>query len=703
MKPTSKLTKPITISRPISELDYFEAEAELIWLASAIEQYNNAYYGKNTPLVTDAEYDALFQRNILLEEKFPLLKMPNSPSEKIGSSVAKSRLKKIQHKLPMLSLTNCFSIGDVQDFIDKAKRFLSINHDIEIFCDPKIDGLSFSAMYKNGSLHHVSTRGNGFEGEEITENMKTIQNFPINIDTAIDELEIRGEIFLTRQEFDRINREREKKQLPLFANPRNAAAGSIRQLDVNVTKSRKLEYIAYSVGFYTSELANTQEHLINELKKLGFNINNNYCKTSDINTMEIFYDKLYNDRVTIPYDIDGIVYKVNDFLLQNRLGFIARSPRFATAHKFPAEQAQTKIKDISIQVGRTGALTPVAELEPINIGGVIVRRATLHNQDEINRKDTRIGDTVIIERSGDVIPHIISVNLQRRPKNTIKFIIPNKCPVCNSDAKKDDAESVIRCTGNLQCKAQILERLIHFASKKAFDINGLGQKQVIFLYENKYIITPVDIFHLTEIDSRKNFTTQLEYNDRWGKKSVENLYQSIETSKNVSLSRFIYSLGIRHVGEVTAKLIAQQCKSFEVFYNNIVDNKQSIIANDLSLVDGIGFKVIDSISDFCKSEHNRKIIKDLGAILNIENYKEVSTTSSILNGKKIVFTGSLVNTTRAEAKAKAESLGAKVLSAVSSSADYVVAGESAGSKLKKAQELNIKILTEQEWFNIQKS
>jgi DNA ligase (NAD+) len=690
---------PKTILLSAKELDSREAERELEYFAYIINKYNEAYYEKDAPLVSDAEYDKLFQRNLELEERFPLLKHPDSPSEKIGSDIVKTCFKKVKHKLPMMSLSNCFSLEDVEEFLKRTNRFLGLplNNKIEFFCESKIDGLSFNAFYKKGKLLHAITRGNGYEGEDITENIKTIKNFPQHIKTDIDELEVRGEIFITRAEFDKLNEERKKQDMPQFANPRNAASGSIRQLNVKITKSRNLQYLAYAIGFTTQSLAGTQENLFKSLESLGFNVSDINKKTSSIQEIEEFYNQIYNDRSHIPYDIDGVVYKVNDFALQERLGSISRAPRFAIAHKFPAEQAKTILKAITIQVGRTGALTPVAELEPINVGGVMVKRATLHNQDEIDRKDIRVGDTVLIERAGDVIPNIIAVDKELRPKNSSKFTLPNKCPVCNSIAEKSEKEAILRCTGELKCEAQRLEKLRHFASKGAFDIEGLGQKQVEFLYENKYIKTPVDIFYLEK--NEKNFEISLRKQSGWGSKSVDNLYMAIESSKHIELNRFIFSLGIRYIGDVTAKLLAKQYGDFTTFYQQMIKlaGGDESIEYELLLADGIGSTAVAALKSFFAQEYNNNITKKLGEILDIESYKPVSASASLLTDKKVVFTGGLENMTRSEAKTKAESLGAKVLSAVSVNADYVIAGSDAGSKMKKAKELGVKLLNEKEW------
>lgn len=694
------MKQPQTFNLSVAELDSKQAEQELKFLAHRIKQLNIAYYQEDAPLVSDAEYDTLVKRNQELEKKFPLLIRADSPSKMIGSPVKKG-FTKIRHKIPMLSLSNCFSLEDVKEFIDRIKRFLGLEEEspIELMCEPKFDGLSFGAMYKKGKLVFAVTRGDGYEGEDITLNIKTIKNFPLNIDLDLDEFEVRGEIFMTREDFDNVNEERRSENLPVFANPRNAAAGSIRQLDPAITARRRLKYFVYSTGFSTQEIATNQFELLKKCKELGFEVNHLSQKLSTLEQIEKFYEQIYKDRATIPYDIDGIVYKVNDFNLQKRLGFVARAPRWATAHKFPAEQAKTIVKDIRVQVGRTGALTPVAELEAVNVGGVIVRRATLHNADEIKRKDIRIGDTVIIERAGDVIPKILKVDSHARQSKSIEFEMPSYCPICESPVEKIKGEAVTRCTGELKCEAQLIERIRHFVSRNALNIAGLGESQIEFFYTKNLIHDPADIFLLEERD--KHSLRKISNFSGWGKKSVENLFTAIETSKNVRLDKFIFALGIRYVGEVTAKLLAEQYISLDKFKMAM----EALAGNDINIenqllnIDGIGSKVVNALKNFFSQEESKSIFDRLCSHLNIQNM-EIKHNHSPISGKKIVFTGTMQEMTRSEAKSIAENLGAKISSAVTSNTDFVVAGEDAGSKLKKAQELNIKILTEEDWKNL---
>jgi DNA ligase (NAD+) len=690
------IRSPVSFNTSVDQLTPLEAAAELEYLAKTIAQYNEHYYIHNAPLVSDAQWDQLFLRNQQIENQFPNLKRFDSPSNKVGSEVT-SGFEKITHKKSMLSISNCFSMEEVADFLGRVKRFLGLgeSEQVEIICELKIDGLSFTATYEKGKFKYGATRGDGFVGENITENLKTLADFPMQINTQANFLEIRGEVFMLHEDFERLNEERKNADQPLFANPRNAAAGSLRQLDPNITKSRQLKYFVYGLGEVSESVATTQQELLNQLKQFGFKVCNIHLCTKSLLMIQKFYDDIYNKRADISYDIDGVVYKVNSFALQERLGYVSRSPRFATAHKFPAEQAKTTLNAITIQVGRTGTLTPVAELEPINVGGVIVKRASLHNKDEIERLDVCVGDTVIIERAGDVIPKVISVDFNLRSKDAQKYIFPKYCPVCGSEAIIDDGEVAVRCSGELKCRAQIIERLRHFSSKGAFNIEGLGDSNILFLYEQGLVKTPVDIFLLIE---NQDALQKLMGFSGWGKKSVENLYNSIKNAKNVVLDKFIYALGIRHIGEVNAKILARQYHDFSNFYNNMLQLAQSNpqIIEDLDGIDGIGMKVVTALQSFFHQEYSRQIVEQLGNILNIGIY-ESKTSNGILSGKTIIFTGTLTNMSRDEAKSLAESLGAKVVSSVSTKTDYVVAGTEAGSKLTKAQALGLKILTEDQW------
>lgn len=684
----------------IEKINKEEAKKLLIELADKIAQYNHAYYIEDKPLVSDAEYDQLFNINLKLEQKFPHLILKNSPSKKVGAKV-ENKFAKITHNTPMLSLSNVFDEEDVKDFVDRIKNFLRLNDFSPIFCEPKIDGLSFAATYKNGILVTAATRGDGYIGEDITANIKTIKNFPHKINNAPELLEVRGEIYIEKNDFISLNQEQEQQGKDKFANPRNAAAGSLRQLDPTITAKRPLKYFVYAIGSAKEELANSQDQLLVKLKEFGFNVNEIGKLASSEEEIFDFYEYLKINRENLPYEIDGVVYKLNDFALQDRMGFIARSPRFATAHKFPAIIGQTKLLSITVQVGRTGTLTPVAELEPIEIGGVIVSRATLHNYQEIARKDVRVSDYVFLQRAGDVIPQITGVDLAKRSADATTFDPPLFCPSCNSKLHYVPEDIIIRCDNGLNCPAQNYERIRHFVSKNAMDIEGLGRKQVGFLIDKGLISNPYDIFFLKEKNEAN--LTKLENMDGWGKKSVENLFNNIEKSKNVSLPRFIYALGIRHIGEQNAKLLAREFSSYDNFITQmeLLKENDSEIYQKLNNLDGIGDKMLVDIIDFFDVKENIELIKNLSEVLNIEDYKETREQSS-LTGKIVVFTGSLPTLSRAEAKATAEKLGAKVAASVSSNTDLVIAGEDAGSKLKKAKELGIKIIDEAEWLTLVK-
>ncbi|MCC8376979.1 MAG: NAD-dependent DNA ligase LigA [Rickettsia endosymbiont of Graphium doson] len=675
-----------------------EAKKLLQELADKIAEYNHAYYIEDKPLVSDAEYDQLFNANLKLEQKFPHLILENSPSKKVGAKV-ENKFAKITHNTPMLSLSNVFDEEDVRDFIDRIKNFLRLDDFSPIFCEPKIDGLSFAATYKNGILTTGATRGDGYIGEDITANIKTIKDFPHKINNAPELLEVRGEIYIEKNDFTSLNQEQEQQGKDKFANPRNAAAGSLRQLDPSVTAKRPLKYFVYAIGSAKEELANSQDQLLAKFKELGFNVNEIGKLANSEEEIFSFYEYLKTNRENLPYEIDGVVYKLNDFALQDRMGFIARSPRFATAHKFPAIIGQTKLLSITVQVGRTGTLTPVAELEPIEIGGVIVSRATLHNYQEIARKDVRVGDYVFLQRAGDVIPQITGVDLAKRSADATTFDPPLFCPSCNSKLHYVPENIIIRCDNGLNCPAQNYERIRHFVSKNAMDIEGLGRKQVEFLIDKGLISNPYDIFFFKKKNEAS--LTKLENMDGWGKKSVENLFNNIEKSKNVSLPRFIYALGIRHIGEQNAKLLAREFGSYENFIAQmeLLKENDPEIYQKLNNLDGIGDKMLVDIIDFFDVKENIELIKNLSEVLNIEDYKETREQSS-LTGKIVVFTGSMPTLSRAEAKATAEKLGAKVAASVSSNTDLVIAGEDAGSKLKKAKELGIKIIDEAEWLTL---
>ena len=678
-----------------------QAIKELEFIAKEMAKADIAYYQNDDPYLTDAEYDELKLKNELLEKKFPHLIRADSPSKKVGAPI-KSDFAKIEHKVPMLSLGDIFSENELIDFVKSIQRFLNTDSDIEMTSEPKMDGLSFSARYENGILVKGATRGDGKVGEDITQNLKTIVGLPHQV-TAPDFpsiMEVRGEVYMSKADFFALNNIQQAQNKKVFANPRNAAAGSLRQLDANITKERNLSLIVYTWGDVSNICWKSQSEFLEKVKAWGFPVNpyNKLCH----NLEEVIssYESLLNTRADLPYDIDGIVYKVNSLALQNRLGYLTRTPRFAIAHKFPAEKAITKINNIRIQVGRTGALTPVADLEPINVGGVIVSHATLHNEDEIKRKDIRIGDYVQVQRAGDVIPQVISVIKDKREQNLQQFEFPHTCPECGSHAIKEDDEAVRRCTGGLSCPAQAIERIKHFVSRDAFNIEGFGAKIVEDFYKEGILKNPADIFTLEERNSGDDLFAQynglhLEKRDGWGKKSVDNLFKAIREKTHIDLQKFIYSLGIRQVGSATSLLIAKNYLSFENFKNAMLNNDTEKLLN----IDGIGEAMVKDIVEFFKEEHNIAIITKLLKHIKVKDYEQVAILNSFFAEKTIVFTGTLEQLTRAEAKALGTKLGAKVAGSVSNNTDYVIAGTNAGSKLKKAQEFGIEILSEEEFLN----
>lgn len=678
-----------------------DAKKQLEYLAKEIEKSDIAYYQNDAPYLDDAKYDELRHLNSALEAKFPHLIRADSPSKRIGATV-KSDFKKVELQIPMLSLADIFDIEELHDFVMSVKRFLNTADDIVFTSEPKMDGLSFSALYVNGIFTQGSTRGDGRIGEDITDNLKMIKGFPLFLEKDVPErLEVRGEVFMSKADFLALNQKNEENHKKTFANPRNAAAGSLRQLDAKITKERNLSFIVYTWGEVSDIRWKSQVEFLNYVQNLGFPVNpyNAICQ----NEAELLqsFNNLMENRADLPYDIDGIVYKVNDLELQKRLGFLTRTPRWAIAHKFPAEKAITRLKNIRIQVGRTGALTPVADLEPVNVGGVLVSHATLHNEDEIKRKDVRIGDMVVIQRAGDVIPQIVEVLTDKRTEDLPEFIFPAICPECGAHAIREEDEAVRRCTGGLSCPAQAVERLKHFVSREAFNIEGLGDKVIDAFYKENIIRTPYDIFTLEERNQPKDLfsntdSLNLENRDGWGKKSVKNLFDAINKSKKISLQKFIYALGIRQVGAATAYLIAKHYLTFRNFMTLMIEQDLQLLVS----IDGIGAAMAKDIVEFFKEQHNIEIIQNLLNIVTIEEFEDTSDTTSAFYGKTLVFTGTLTTLTRSEAKSKALSLGAKVAGSVSANTDFVIAGESAGSKLTKAQELGVKILSENEFIEM---
>lgn len=687
--------------KDIDELTVEEAKAELEYLAAEIAKADTAYYQNDDPYLADSAYDQLKHRNFAIEERFPELIRADSPSQRVGSAV-KSGFSKVTHTFPMLSLGDVFTMAEVADFVMSVKRFLNSSDDIAFMSEPKIDGLSFSARYEKGIFVQGATRGDGTTGEDITENLKTIRQLPLQLPTGVpDILEVRGEVYMAKADFLSLNQKYEAEGKKTFANPRNAAAGSLRQLDPKITAERKLSLFAYTWGEVSERQWESQADFFKHLRDWGFPINPNNTLCHNLDQIEQSFIHLMEIRASLPYDIDGVVYKVNSIALQERLGFLTRTPRWAIAHKFPAEQALTTINNIRIQVGRTGALTPVADLEPVNVGGVIVSHATLHNEDEIKRKDIRIGDTVIIQRAGDVIPQVVSVMLDKRPADSQEFIFPTLCPICGSHAIREEDEAVRRCTAGLSCPAQAKERLIHFVSRDAFDIAGLGDKIIQDFYAEGILHNPADIFTLQQRNGGDDLFSaadglHLERREGWGKKSVDNLFAAINAKRTISLPRFIYALGIRQVGSATALLLAKNYGSFNHFMQDMI-NKETA---KLVAIDGIGAAMATDMVAFFQEDHNLEIINRLLEQVTVEDFIDSSRSDSALSGKTIVFTGTLEKMTRAEAKAKALEAGAKVAGSVSKHTDYVVLGADAGSKAKTAKELGIAILTEDEFLSL---
>lgn len=671
-------------------------------LVERIRYHDRLYYQKDEPEILDADYDALRSELERLEFQYPELVTSDSPSQTVGAAPAEA-FGKVTHAVPMLSLQNAFSEEDVTDFIERIRRFLGLaeTEQVDLTSEPKIDGLSFSARYENGVLVYAATRGDGEVGEDITANIKTVQGMlhQLQGEGWPEILEVRGEVYMDKRDFEALNREQEAAGKKIFANPRNAAAGSLRQLDERITAERKLRYFVYGWGEVSTPLSRTQYDSIQHLAAYGFVVNPLMVLCDRADEIIKRYQSILQQRAELYYDIDGMVYKVNRRDWQERLGNVARAPRWAIAHKFPAEQAVTKLEAIDIQVGRTGALTPVARLTPVNVGGVIVSNATLHNEDEICRKDIRVGDTVVIQRAGDVIPQVVKVELGQRPANSAAYEFPDRCPVCGSLAEREESEAVRRCTAGLICTAQAVERLKHFVSRNAFDIDGLGAKQIEAFWQDGLIQSPSDIFTLQERDAQS--LTPIRNKDGWGEASARNLFDAIERARQVTLPRLIYALGIRHVGLETAKLLARRYQTFAAWQEAMVQahDHDSQAYQELLSIDGIGTVVADAIIMFFVEEHNRDAVAVLISRLDIALVEQVNTRSPV-SGKTVVFTGTLTQLTRNEAKARAEAFGAKVSGSVSAKTDYVVAGEAAGSKLKKAKELGVVVISETEWLEL---
>lgn len=688
---------------PVEQLTVEQATQELAYLAKEIAEHNQRYHQQDNPIISDAAYDALVQRNQHIEKKFPSLQRPDSPSLRVGFTPS-SGFQKITHRQAMLSLDNAFSPEQVQDFINRICRFLGLplTHSFEFVAEPKIDGVSASLTYENGILIQAATRGDGMVGEDVTANARTIASIPTKLIGSPwpQQIEIRGEIYIPKSQFQQLNQKRQQAGEALFANPRNVAAGSLRQLDPQITAKRPLHFFAYGTGatqFGNWQPPTTHLGLLQLLQQWGFIVSPWHRLCQKMDDLLAFHRELENIRYQLDYDIDGVVYKINSLGLQQRLGFVSRAPRWAIAHKFSAEQAVTLLRDITIQVGRTGILTPVAELHPVTVGGVVVARATLHNQDEIERKDIRIGDQVVIRRAGDVIPQIMEVVISKRPSNSQPFLFPDHCPICGNPAKRLPGMAAWRCTGGINCPAQAVERLRHFVSRDAFDIDGLGIKHLEEFYQDKLIQSPRDIFRLYQHQE------DLIQREGWGNLSVRNLLSAINSRRSVSLERFIYSLGIPQIGSVTAQLLAKHYHNCDHFLQAIekAQDRQSSAYQELDDIEGIGEAMAEDIVTSLSDPQQQNIIRDLLEEIEVLPYEPPLTSSThSLSGKIIVFTGSLQQMSRTEAKAIAEKLGAKVVSAVSKKTDLLICGIDAGSKESQAKELGIKIIDEQEWLKL---
>ncbi len=717
-----------TESEAVEELGEREAAAELARLAAEIAKHDRAYYQDDAPTISDADYDALRQRNAAIEARFPALIRQDSPSKRLGAAPS-DKFAKVRHRVAMLSLDNAFADDDITGFVDRIRRFLGLpaEEQITMTAEPKIDGLSSSLRYERGRFVLGATRGDGSEGEDVTRNLMTLDDIPKHVRGMPDVFEVRGEVYMSHADFTAMNERQAAAGKPLFANPRNAAAGSLRQLDPEITRRRPLRFFAYTWGEVSELPGARQSEIYAALKSWGFPTNPLWrlCDTAD--ELLAFYHEIERQRADLDYDIDGVVYKVDRLDWQERLGFVSRAPRWAIAHKFPPQQAQTVLQDIDIQVGRTGVLTPVAKLKPITVGGVVVSNATLHNEEEIARKDVRIGDTVVVQRAGDVIPQIVRVIVERRPRGAKPYVFPDRCPACGShavrevDEKTGKAEAARRCTGGLICPAQAVERLKHFVSRHAFDIEGLGATYLETLYEEGLLKDPSDIFRLPEradevdrvLKKRRQELSELraEAKDAAGdasakktaaKKSkakdegklIQNLMAAIEARREIGLDRFIFALGIPHVGETTARLLARNFGTLDELRKSM---KGEHALEDLDAIGGIGETMANEIVEFFREPHNIDVVDRLTGKVTATPLERVKADSPV-SGKTVVFTGTLEKMTRNEAKARAESLGAKVAGSVSAKTDIVVAGPGAGSKLKQAQALGVQVLDEDGWL-----
>jgi DNA ligase (NAD+) len=695
-----------TTKLAVDDLTEKQAKAEHARLAAEIAGHDRRYYQDDAPSVSDAEYDALRRRYGAIEARFPQLRTLESLTQRVGAAPS-GRFAKVRHAVPMLSLDNAFAEEDVVDFVGRIRRFLRLPGDEEIVfsAEPKIDGLSMSLRYEDGALVTGATRGDGSEGEDVTANVKTLEDVPKRLKgRGVPKIcEVRGEVYMTKAAFLELNRKQTEAGKPLYVNPRNTAAGSLRQLDPTITASRPLGFFAYAWGEMSDMPADTQSGMIKWLASCGFKTNPLTKMCRSVEALLEFHRKIEAERATLDYDIDGVVYKVDRLDWQERLGFVSRNPRWAIAHKFPAEKATTIVKDIEIQVGRTGALTPVAKLEPVTVGGVVVQNATLHNEEEIKRLDVRVGDTVTIQRAGDVIPQVLGVVLDKRPRGAKAYQFPKKCPCpLHTDVVREiiagGAEGArAHCTGEFACPYQAMEHLKHFVSRRAFDIDGLGEKQIELFYEQEWVREPADIFTLEE----RNKKIHLEEVEGFGETSVRNLFSAIEARREISLERFIYALGVRHVGETTAVALARGYGSWEAFHDACIKlaKDDAETKEEMDALDQIGDTVIESLGEYFSEAHNVRRIDRLVKQVKIRDAEKPRADSAVA-GKTVVFTGTLEKMTRDEAKASAERLGAKVSGSVSKKTDYVVAGPGAGSKLTEAKKLGVTVLTEDEWVKL---
>ncbi|WP_315769150.1 MULTISPECIES: NAD-dependent DNA ligase LigA [unclassified Bradyrhizobium] len=710
-----KTAKP---KQPIDVADLTKAQAKVEWkrLALELETHDRLYYQDDAPKISDAAYDELRRRFNAIEKRFPELVSSESPSQKVGAAPS-GRFKKVRHAVPMLSLDNAFAEEDVRDFVGRIARFLKLADDrIDFSAEPKIDGLSMSLRYEGGELVTAATRGDGAEGEDVTANIRTLKDVPHKLHgrNLPDICEVRGEVYMTKQAFLALNERQKEAGDTIFANPRNSAAGSLRQKDPAITASRPLGFFAYAWGEMSAMPAETQSGMIKWFERCGFTTNPLIRLCHSVEELIAFHRHIEEQRAELDYDIDGVVYKVDRIDWQERLGFVSRTPRWGIAHKFPAERAMTVLKDIEIQVGRTGSFTPVGKLEPVGVGGVIVQNVTLHNEDYIKGignkgevlregRDIRIGDTVVIQRAGDVIPQVVDVLIDKRPKHAKEFHFPKTCPcplhtdVVREEIATGEEGSRARCTGEFACPFQKIEHLKLFASRRAFDIDGLGEKQIQFFFDQGWVKEPADIFTL----AARNAKLKLEEIEGYGETSVRNLFNAIDARREIALERFIFALGMRHVGETTALALARGYGSWDAFHEaclKVANGDEEAIA-EMDALDQIGDTVIKSVAAYFGEDHNRGIVERLTKEVKILDAEKPKRNSPIAT-KTVVFTGTLEKMTRDEAKATAERLGAKVSGSVSKKTDYVVAGPGAGSKLKDAQKHGVQVLTEDEWLQL---